>query len=140
MSDRLTYNTRQRRQVLECISSGGHMTADQIADCLRERGNRVGKSTVYRHLAALTEEGLVRRYQPEGGAGACYQFVADRASCGGHCHLKCSVCGELFHLDGSALEGISVSLRESCGFALDYTRTILYGKCKKCGEKAGEIT
>lgn len=43
-----------------------------MVDYLKSQGNGVGKSTVYRYLEKLVEEGKVRKYFLEEGAGACF--------------------------------------------------------------------
>lgn len=46
-----------------------------------------GRSTVYRALDRLVEEGTVRRFAPESGGSAAYQGH-DPGHCDAHLHLK----------------------------------------------------
>ena len=51
----MSYMTRQQGAVLACIAScpGGRATAMELAQRLRQEGQSVGLSTVYRQLETL---------------------------------------------------------------------------------------
>ncbi len=69
MKEQKSYITRQRLQVMECIALNRekHMTADEIREKLKKTGVEIGKSTVYRTLEKLMEEGRVRKYIADEG-------------------------------------------------------------------------
>src|SRR5690606_21457965 len=58
--------TRPRLAVLEVLSRGGHLEAEQIATEVRERLHPVSTQAVYDVLAALTRVGMLRRIEPAG--------------------------------------------------------------------------
>lgn len=128
-----TYNTRQRNLVLGCIanSDGEHITADDIVRILQQGGESVGKSTVYRHLGALAEQGVVRKFNHDGGS-ACYQYLPDHTTCSSHYHLKCNSCGELLHADSSLLDDAIAKIWTMYSFKIDNIKTIFYGTCNRC--------
>ena len=131
------YNTKQRERILTYLESrrGDHLTAEEIVDHFRACGETVGKSTVYRYLDLLAAEGRVRRYKLDTGDSACYQLQDGHADCHEHLHLKCSDCGELFHIDAPSLEAVEREVAEAAGFAIDQTKTVLYGRCGQCRQK-----
>ena len=126
------YKTKQRDLVLTCIKQlkKGHITAEELYLQLQENKTPVGKSTVYRYLNVLVQEGIVMKYVLEEGAPACYQYIG--SDCVYHYHLKCSHCGTLFHVESELLDQLEAHLREQFQFCLDHTKTVLYGVCEQC--------
>lgn len=126
------YRTKQRALVLSLLQRAGdrHLTADEIARSLAEEGNPVGRTTVYRCLDRLVEQGAVRKFLLGEGESACYQYQS--GECHSHYHLKCSRCGALLHLECSYLDGMAAHLREEHRFAIDPAKIVLYGLCDRC--------
>ena len=133
----MKYNTRQRELILECLmnSGGRHITAEDILESLKEKDTPVGKSTVYRYLEALTEQGVIRKYTLEDGIGACYQYVGNPGGCQEHYHLKCSRCGRVFHVSCEFMDGINSHILKAHDFRVDSGKTVFYGVCGACGKK-----
>lgn len=129
-----TYKTRQRLQVLNCLidNKAKHLTADEIAVILKQQGAEVGKTTVYRALEKLLEEGSIRKYISEEGKSACFQYVGDSEECRQHFHLKCVKCGRLIHLECDYLSDLEAHIFEHHKFTVDNTKTVLYGVCGDC--------
>lgn len=133
----MAYKTKQREQILEYIrqNADSHLTADNIAAALHNRG--VSKTTVYRHLEKLYDEGQVRKYILQEGKSACYQY-AGGADCHSHFHLKCLECNCLLHLECDYLTEIGEHISEHHGFCIDSSRTVFYGLCEACARKKDE--
>src|SRR5690606_39732475 len=52
--------TQQREAIAEVVfSSPEHLSVEEIETALRERGERIGKATIYRTLEMLVKSGLV---------------------------------------------------------------------------------
>jgi Fur family ferric uptake transcriptional regulator len=123
--------------ILDCLESAGkrHITAEEIVDILKSGGTPVAKSTVYRFLASLEENGDVRKYILAEGNPACYQFIDKHGSCTEHYHLMCKNCGRIFHFESPELQRIFADMRSSQtgeGFVIDGCRTVFYGTCGAC--------
>ena len=132
------YQTKQSREILEVLrAADGHMTAEQLCLALHEKGSRTGLATVYRHLNKLAETGIVRRFS-NGTSSACYQFSQADGACHSHLHLKCNVCGGLFHVKCSELDRLSSHLFDEHSFSVDSSKTVLYGVCSACGASEGK--
>ncbi len=132
------YHTRQKAAVLACFVKhpNDHFTAESLAELLREEGVIIGKTTVYRTLDKLVESGMVRKFTAAASDSACYQYAGeDHASCATHFHLKCLVCGTLFHVDCEHLAELGEHLQSEHGFTVDYSQTVLYGICSACRPK-----
>ena len=131
------YKTKQKEFLLECLAENKdvHMTVSDISAYMREKGHAMGMSTVYRQLDKLVSSGLVRKYIIDENSSACYQFADSQGGCCEHFHLKCSSCGKLIHTDCSLMRKIADHMRESHGFEVDCTKTLLYGTCSECLNK-----
>ncbi len=105
-------------------------SADEIYRCVTAAGAEIGRSSVYRLLGELSSEGVVRKYAAKGGS--VYQFVGERADCGGHLHLQCLSCGRVSHLKCDCSEEISSHLQKTHGFLVDSGRSVLLGTCAVC--------
>ena len=105
-----------------------------MVDYLKSQGNGVGKSTVYRYLEKLVEEGKVRKYFLEEGAGACFQLAGGDENCCKHYHLKCVRCGALLHVECSFLDQVHAHILQQHQFQIDSRKTVLYGLCEQCRE------
>ncbi len=139
MNTAISYKTRQRDQILDCLikNKERHITADEIMFAVNGEKPLVGKTTVYRYLDKLVSQGTVRRYFVEGGKSACYQYMEQNGTCCRHFHLKCVDCGQLFHLECDYLGEIEAHIRNHHDFRVDHSKTVLYGQCGSCAEKAG---
>lgn len=131
------YKTRQRSQILNCLieNSSKHLTADEISVILKEKNCEVGKTTVYRSLEKLINEGSVRKYICEEGRSACFQYVDGNENCHQHFHLKCIECGKLMHLECDYLSDLEKHIFEHHKFIVDNTKTVLYGVCEECSNE-----
>ncbi|MDY2737157.1 Fur family transcriptional regulator [Intestinibacter sp.] len=139
ISNRGKYKTKQRELILEFLvnNKNRHVTVDEIIEYTRKVHSPVGKTTAYRYMDELEQKGVIRKYTVEKGICACYQYIDENQECHNHFHLKCKVCGELYHLDCNFLNDLKGHLYENHGFEIDSSKTVFYGTCKKCLNKIG---
>lgn len=132
-----SYKTRQKEQILQYLTdhAGQHITIQEISRHLFDSGTPVGTATIYRCLEHLTEEGSLRKYTIDTRTGACYEYVPHGNECKDHFHLKCTQCQTLYHVECEHLSGLDSHVLEHHGFAVDHSRTVLYGICEKCRRK-----
>ncbi len=136
-----TYRTRGRQRLLSFLYDhpDKQFTA---AELYRELSGDdgicpVGKSSLYRQLAGLCDDGTVRKYRSDKEDSFVYQFVG-QGDCSHHFHLKCLVCGRLIHLECSLSNDLLAHIREDHGFRVDSGRSILYGCCEACAARSSE--
>ena len=120
--------TAARRVIIDTlVESGGHMTADELTDLVRERATGVGRMTVYRTLDLLCDLGLLRpAYQ---GTGAAHYILLHD---GHHHHLVCSNCGRVIEFDDCGLGDLSANVARRHGFRVEGHLLELYGVCGDC--------
>ena len=131
---RNNYNTRQRQLILSCLkrNKAKHITAEKIFEFLNDLGNPVGQTTIYRNLNKMEKEGLVLKYVPAQGLGACYQYVGDGDTPPSFYHLICVDCGQMIHLKCDYMDELKEHMRDHHSFNLDSKKTVLYGRCDEC--------
>jgi Fur family ferric uptake transcriptional regulator len=110
----------------------GFLSAQDVFTLLRTRGHKVGLSTVYRHLQALTEQGAVDSiHAPDGET--TYRL------CGGmperhHHHVVCRACGRAQEVKGRAIEKWADEVAAKHGYS-DVDHTIeIFGLCAPCAQ------
>lgn len=133
---RSAYKTKQRDTLLTYLKTvaGKHITVNDICLHFSDQGQRIGQTTVYRHLEKMVDEGLVNKYIIDSGTPACFEYVAPEDHCANEVcfHCKCEKCGRLIHLHCEELEVIQQHLLEDHAFALNPMRTVFYGICEDC--------
>ena len=129
------YHTEQKKLLLSYLSHHADeaFSLRELTETLGACG--IGKSTVYRLISRLVDEGAVRRFAREGG-GFAYRYLASEA-CASHLHLRCTACGRVIHLAEGALASVGAMLASEHGFRLDEGRTVLLGRCADCGAAGG---
>jgi len=86
--------TRPRVAVLAAVHGHPHADTDSLLGVVRAELGRVSHQAVYDVLRALTDAGLVRRFEPAGSVARYETRVGDD-----HAHLVCRVCGAIADVD-----------------------------------------
>jgi len=124
-------NTRQSAAVQNAlVEAGGFRSAQDVYASLRAQGESVGLSTVYRHLQAFAEDGVVDViHTPEGES--TYRYCGDGGQAHHH-HLVCRECGHAEEIEGRAVERWAATMAEKYGFTnVDHTVEV-FGVCADC--------
>ena len=131
------YNTRQKREMLSFLQKHDLETysVDDLLLKMTELGEKIGRSTVYRNLEQLSEQGKVRKYQDAQGVMR-YQYVEDSADCHDHFHMMCKSCGKLFHVNCELMHQLSGHIFSHHHFKIDSCETVLVGQCADCDSNA----
>lgn len=126
-------NTRQRAAVSALLGEvEGFHSAQQLHAMLRERGERVGLTTVYRTLQGMADSGEVDVMRPPGG-----EHLYRRCSQGHHHHLVCRSCGRAVEVAGPAVESWADRVAAAHGY-VDLSHTLeIFGTCPDCARLAG---
>ena len=95
-----------------------------------------GRSSVYRMLSTLADEGEIKKFPIQAGEnGFVYQYVGNERHCDAHFHLHCLCCGQVIHLECDCSQSIFDHLFSTHGFRVDQGRSILYGTCDACAKR-----
>lgn len=135
MAEKITYRTRQRDGILRFFTEHPDrcFTARDLVGQVD-----AGEATIFRTLAALADEGKIKKFTGGSGGSAYYQF--NDAGCALHIHLKCRSCGKLIHMDCAFMEEILAHFKNEHAFTVDCGQTVIYGFCGDCtGNHHGEV-
>ncbi|MGN1095992.1 MAG: Fur family transcriptional regulator [Eubacteriales bacterium] len=129
------YNTAQRELLTEFLAlhRDEELSTDDITEAIC--GDAIGKSTVYRLISKLCEDGEVIRTRGKGGKRILYRYIDKSHACDMHFHLKCRECGKIIHLECNHMDELAGHIAKEHGFILDPKSTVIYGMCRECLEK-----
>lgn len=120
--------TAQRATVLaELAAERDDVTAQQLHERLRARGERLGLATVYRTLRLLAEAGVVDVLSHHAGE-LCYRWCGDEH----HHHLLCSECHRVVELVDCELDPWLERVSREHGFVTTGHRLEVSGVCADC--------
>ena len=109
----------------ECVVS-----AQDIADDLRRRKQKVAVATVYRTLEVLEELRLVQRLDLGGESARFEPAMPDGHH--HHHHFVCRNCGEAIPFEDEALERAIESVGKRLAASVDEHDVVLKGQCPDC--------
>ncbi|MFO7538202.1 MAG: Fur family transcriptional regulator [Chloroflexota bacterium] len=120
--------TAARKVILTALAqTGGHVSADELAELVRADAPGVGRMTVYRTLDLLHELELIRPvYQ---GTGAAHYVLMED---GHHHHLICSNCDKVIEFDDCVLEEVEKIVGQRFNFEVKGHLLEFYGRCQEC--------
>ena len=122
--EKTTYHTVGRERLLTYFAEhpGRQMTVEELTAALVREHVTVGKSTVYRLVGKLCEEGKLSRLRDSERGCYVYAYAEDTRGCDGHhFHLKCLTCGRLFHLECRHSEALCDHIAGTHHFINDIT-------------------
>jgi Fur family ferric uptake transcriptional regulator len=120
--------TRQRVTVLsELMEEHDDVTAQELHERLRRRGERLGLATVYRTLGLLADEGVVDSLSHRQGE-LCYRLCGE----GHHHHLVCTSCHRVVELEDCELDPWLERISAAHGFVTTGHRLEVSGVCGDC--------
>ena len=131
----MVYNTEQRNLLLNFLKDNPDrkFSVKEIQNVLV--GENISRSSLYRNLAELEEDGKVKRYSKTGSRETFFQYY-DLKCCRNHIHLSCIRCGRIFHMENEIADSLINKLIALEGFRINKGETTLYGICKDCNEES----
>ncbi len=121
--------TAQRLAIADVVlGTERHLSADDVASEMMERGARAGTATIYRTLEVLVRSGLV----VERDFGEGFKRYEAARGIPHHEHLLCSVCGRVTEFRDERLERMTTLLAEAHDFSRQRHRLVIYGLCGDC--------
>jgi Fur family transcriptional regulator, ferric uptake regulator len=110
------------------LGSDNFRSAQDIHAALRASGETVGLTTVYRHLALLTDEGQLDALQNADGE-LLYRRCHSESH---HHHIVCRRCGRSTEVELPDLERWAETTASELGYT-DLTHTVeIFGLCGEC--------
>jgi Fe2+ or Zn2+ uptake regulation protein len=124
--------TSQRLAVLKAVSDRPHVTAEAVAEAVRDDIGSISVQGVYDALSTLSESGLLRRIQPAGSPARYEPRVGDN-----HHHVVCRVCGQMVDVGCALGEAPCLTAASDLGYEIDEAEIIFWGRCPECRDERG---
>ena len=123
--------TQPRLAVLDAVQANPHISADQVAERVRTALGTVSTQAVYDALNTLTDQRILRRFEP---AGSVMRFETNEGD--NHHHLVCRGCGSVVDVD-CAVDTIPCAVpSDTKGFVVDEAEVTYWGTCADCAVSA----
>ena len=119
--------TAQRLAVLRAVEQLPHVTADEVADAVREEIGTISRQAVYDALGVLGDKGLLRRIQPARSPARFEHEGGDN-----HHHLVCRSCGRVVDVECAHGSAPCLTAADDAGFEIDEAEVIYWGRCPEC--------
>ena len=132
-----SYSTKQREILRRFFAAheDAQFSASQIVNALK--GSGISASAVYRNLAEMKENGVIKTVVRQGDRSLFYQYI-DSDHCTEKIHLTCKSCGRIFHASEETEKKLLESLSLNDGFKLETSGTMLSGICCDCKENSAQ--
>ena len=123
--------TPQRELIIQAVAhSSQHITAEEVAEQLKQHTKAINIATVYRTLDLLWQEGFACRNDLSEGKIVYATFVH-----GPHIHLVCRKCNHVIDADIQLIQSLDENLRGSYGFLPDLDHFSIFGVCSECQDR-----
>jgi Fur family peroxide stress response transcriptional regulator len=124
--------THQRREVFkELARSDEHPDAETVYRRVRRRVPSISRDTVYRTLATLEGEGLIRKAEVLSGPA---RFDANT---GRHHHFVCTVCGAIRDFRSEAFDRLRIPKSVKTFGWIESAQVQVRGVCSACAARKG---
>jgi len=131
-------NTIQRCFISEVFGAGKehHISAERMFEIVSKKHPMIGRATIYRNLAAMAEDGKLRRIEVPGGPDCFDTFLHD------HHHIRCGDCRNIFDVDMEhiSLDDMHGKIGDKRGFVIEGFVLAFRGICPKCQERRKKST
>ena len=125
--------TRQRTAVKATLDrQSGFRTAQELHAELLRSGEKIGLTTVYRSLQALTRAREVDVLRNDEGEAIYRRCDADAH----HHHLVCRACGRTTEVRSASIERWAKETARRHGFTSVTHTAELYGLCRACSSRS----
>lgn len=120
--------SKQRDIILETLQSmHTHPTAEELYNTVHEKHPKISKSTVYRNINILVEDGVIRKIKMKSGADK-FDYI-----CKEHYHAICEKCGSVFDfMYDFKKDELNKTIQSQTGIVTNSNSITIYGICDKC--------
>lgn len=124
MMQRLTI---QRQLVIDALKEiNAHPTPEEVYECVHQKHPTVSRSTVYRNLNVLEQDGYVYRVKVPDGADHIDLTLNP------HYHIVCQNCGHVEDVDLPYFNNITDQIEDASGFSITGHDLVFRGLCPLC--------
>ena len=120
--------SKQREEIIEVIKNSYiHPTAEEVYMIVKGNDPAVSRSTVYRNLGMLAENGIIQKISMLVGPDR-YDYKRNP-----HNHAICTKCGKVFDFEYNFdLENLKKRVKEQTGLEVSSESIAIEGICENC--------
>ena len=135
-----TYKTKARESIVSYLKNNPdkRFTAREIFDYVKDEAEGVNRTTVYRNLDRLCEQGDLTKFKEPNQDAWFFQYSVEHKHCNSHMHAQCSECGKIFHLEKPFVDDFESKLRDTYGLDVNASKTVIIGVCEDCHKNDSE--
>ena len=123
-------NTLQREIVYNAVNTlTTHPTPDEIFEFINKKYPSISRSTVYRNLNILADNGDILKVMIPDGADR-YDFNTTS-----HYHIVCDECGRVDDIEAKTNERLVDEVSDSFGYKVKGFTAVFFGTCPECNKK-----
>lgn len=127
----MTYSTKQRIALKKMlIDEPNRCFTIELYQLCQFNAIKISKTTIYRTLELLVEDGEIIRFSPRNQEGSTYQYHQTP-----HLHARCTQCNAILHVNDDCFSDIRNYFLQTYHFTIDTSHTTLNGICKRCNEE-----
>lgn len=120
--------TPQRQLILDAVCGlGGHVTAEDVHETVRELVPSLNQGTVYRALNFFCDQGIVAATRRADGL-TVYEIAGHPP----HHHFVCRACGENHEVPQEMLQPLFDRAHKELGFTIEMDHISFFGLCDHC--------
>jgi Fur family ferric uptake transcriptional regulator len=129
--------TQQREVVADVVfTSSEHLSVEEIEARLKEKGERIGKATIYRTMEILVRSGLVEDHD-FGDGFKRYEHLFGQQPL--HEHLICTSCRKVVEFRSRDVLRVQDQVSKQHGFLPTRHRLEIYGICADCQQAGATV-
>lgn len=127
----MRYTPEREAIVREAFSRHDHFSVEDLYLGLRKKKRQISRASIYRTLPLLIEAGLVAVVFQDAGQ-TLYEHTYGHED---HCHLRCTLCGQVVEFSEPSLREVERRLGQEMGYSVEGHRLVVLGRCPACQAK-----
>ncbi len=128
------YQTKQKVAIYECINDNkdAYFSIDKIVEDLKRKDINVGRTTVYRFIRNLVEQGKLNTFTNSKNSSTYYQVINTEDN--PHIHFRCEKCDKILKIDCNEYNNFINHIEKSHSLNITGIKTVISGRCSVCLE------
>lgn len=121
--------TPQRETILKIFQTlprGNHLSAEELDQLMKERGEGISLSTIYRTLKLMTRMGILRELELAEGHK---HYELNTSSPHHHHHLVCIQCNQTIEFENDSIMKTALKQVDKAGLQMIDCQLTIYGVC-----------
>lgn len=128
------YDTQSRKKIKQYIERQKNciFSVDDVYQYLMSNDCLIGKTTVYRNMNRLVNDGVLLRLRYADEKKSMYQYIENQKKNERYIYLRCMECGKMIRLKIDYSIELEELIMNKYGFKVNGTENIISGLCKDC--------